>query len=102
MIGAHVRGITGWAQPCSISGNSSAAWEEDLAWNRYVCISIEGGVRAGMVQFIKEKYWEYEYQEVMSPNMYNLQLWETSGHAAHYKVPFPVPLPIAGAQSPAS
>lgn len=36
-------------------------------------------------QFIKEKYWEYEYQEVVSPNMYNLELWETSGHAAHYK-----------------
>lgn len=54
-----------------------------------------------MVQFIKEKYWEYEYQEVMSPNMYNLQLWETSGHAAHYKVAPPLPLPIAGAQSPA-
>lgn len=23
--------------------------------------------------------------QVLSPNMYNMQLWETSGHAANYK-----------------
>jgi threonyl-tRNA synthetase len=40
------------------------------------------------VQYIKEKYWEYEYQEVVTPNMFNLELWHTSGHAAHYKVAF--------------
>ena len=39
------------------------------------------------MQYIKEKYWEYEYQEVVTPNMFNLELWHTSGHAAHYKVP---------------
>ncbi len=37
-------------------------------------------------QYIREKYWEYEYQEVVTPNMFNLDLWVTSGHAAHYKV----------------
>ena len=37
-------------------------------------------------QFIREKYWEYEYEEVVTPNMYNLDLWKTSGHADHYKV----------------
>ena len=36
-------------------------------------------------QFIREKYWEYEYDEVVTPNMYNLDLWKTSGHADHYK-----------------
>jgi glycyl-tRNA synthetase (class II) len=39
------------------------------------------------LQYIKEKYWEYGYQEVVTPNMFNLELWHTSGHAAHYKVP---------------
>lgn len=34
---------------------------------------------------LQEKYWEYEYDEVVSPNMYNFQLWQTSGHADHYK-----------------
>jgi hypothetical protein len=34
----------------------------------------------------REKYWEYEYDEVVSPNMYNFDLWVTSGHADHYKV----------------
>jgi threonyl-tRNA synthetase len=37
------------------------------------------------LQFIREKYWEYEYEEVVTPNMYNLDLWKTSGHAEHYK-----------------
>jgi hypothetical protein len=38
------------------------------------------------LQYIRQKYWEYEYHEVVTPNMYNLDLWHTSGHAAHYKV----------------
>ena len=33
----------------------------------------------------REKYWEYEYEEVITPNMYNFDLWRTSGHADHYK-----------------
>ena len=37
-------------------------------------------------QYIRDKYWEYEYQEVVTPNMFNLDLWKTSGHADHYKV----------------
>ena len=28
---------------------------------------------------------EYEYEEVVTPNIYNFDLWKTSGHAAHYK-----------------
>ena len=38
-----------------------------------------------LVSFIREKYWEYEYDEVITPNVYNFDLWKTSGHAAHYK-----------------
>ena len=34
---------------------------------------------------IKEQYWQRGYTEVVTPNMYNLKLWETSGHAAKYK-----------------
>ena len=37
------------------------------------------------LQFIKDKYWEYEYEEVVTPNIYNFDLWRQSGHAAHYK-----------------
>lgn len=37
------------------------------------------------MQFIKEKYWEYEYEEVVTPNIYNFDLWKTSGHSDHYK-----------------
>ncbi|XP_062025534.1 threonine--tRNA ligase, mitochondrial 1-like [Rosa rugosa] len=38
-----------------------------------------------LMEFLKNQYRERGYQEVMSPNMYNMQLWETSGHAANYK-----------------
>jgi threonyl-tRNA synthetase len=38
-----------------------------------------------LMDFIRSQYRERGYQEVMSPNMYNMQLWETSGHAANYK-----------------
>ncbi|KAK3246693.1 hypothetical protein CYMTET_43779 [Cymbomonas tetramitiformis] len=38
-----------------------------------------------LMQFIKEKYWEYDYDEVITPNIYNFDLWRTSGHADHYK-----------------
>lgn len=37
------------------------------------------------VQFIKDKYWEYEFEEVVTPNIFNFDLWKTSGHADHYK-----------------
>uniref|UniRef100_A0A7N0T8G6 threonine--tRNA ligase n=1 Tax=Kalanchoe fedtschenkoi TaxID=63787 RepID=A0A7N0T8G6_KALFE len=35
--------------------------------------------------FIRSQYWQRGYEEVKSPNMFNMQLWETSGHAANYK-----------------
>ncbi|GAV64579.1 tRNA-synt_2b domain-containing protein/TGS domain-containing protein/HGTP_anticodon domain-containing protein/tRNA_SAD domain-containing protein [Cephalotus follicularis] len=38
-----------------------------------------------LMEFIRNQYWERGYQEVKSPNMYNIKLWETSGHAANYK-----------------
>jgi threonyl-tRNA synthetase len=39
----------------------------------------------GRAQFIREKYWEYEYEEVVTPNLFNFELWQRSGHAEHYK-----------------
>ncbi|XP_020869722.1 threonine--tRNA ligase, mitochondrial 1-like [Arabidopsis lyrata subsp. lyrata] len=38
-----------------------------------------------LMAFIKKEYWKRGYTEVMSPNMYNMKLWETSGHAANEK-----------------
>ena len=51
------------------------------------CFFMPAGARIfnELISFIKEKYWEYEYDEVVSPNIYNFSLWETSGHAAHYR-----------------
>jgi len=39
----------------------------------------------GLVNFIKQQYWERGFEEVITPNMFNLDLWHTSGHAKHYK-----------------
>lgn len=36
-------------------------------------------------QLMREKYWKYGFEEVVTPNMFNMELWNTSGHAAHYK-----------------
>ncbi|CAH8344301.1 unnamed protein product [Eruca vesicaria subsp. sativa] len=38
-----------------------------------------------LMGFIKEQYWKRGYTEVITPNMYNVKLWKTSGHDAKYK-----------------
>merc|ERR1712223_980225 len=37
-----------------------------------------------LVAFIKEEYWKRGFSEVISPNIYNAKLWQTSGHWDHY------------------
>ena len=39
-----------------------------------------------LVEFIRSEYWKRGFQEVVSPNLYNSKLWETSGHWQHYSV----------------
>lgn len=38
-----------------------------------------------LIEFIKEHYWQRGYDEIITPNIYNLDLWHQSGHALHYK-----------------
>jgi threonyl-tRNA synthetase len=38
-----------------------------------------------LIQFIKDHYWKKGYEEIITPNIYNLDLWHQSGHALHYK-----------------
>ncbi|XAR64566.1 Threonine--tRNA ligase [Bertholletia excelsa] len=51
------------------------------------CFFLPHGARVynKLVEFIRNQYWKRGYEEVVSPNIYNMQLWETSGHAANYK-----------------
>ena len=37
-----------------------------------------------LIDFIKGQYWARGYTEVVTPNVYNSKLWETSGHWQHY------------------
>ncbi|KAK2770849.1 threonyl-trna synthetase [Colletotrichum kahawae] len=38
-----------------------------------------------LLAYIKEQYFKRDYHEVISPNMYNADLWKISGHWDHYK-----------------
>jgi threonyl-tRNA synthetase len=38
-----------------------------------------------LIDFIKGHYWNRGYDEIITPNIYNLDLWHKSGHALHYK-----------------
>lgn len=38
-----------------------------------------------LISFIRSFYWKKGFVEVITPNMYNLDLWHQSGHALHYK-----------------
>ncbi|KAL3313863.1 Threonine--tRNA ligase 1, cytoplasmic, partial [Cichlidogyrus casuarinus] len=37
-----------------------------------------------LMNFIRNEYWKRGFTEVITPNMYNTKLWETSGHWQHY------------------
>uniref|UniRef100_A0A7S3AP41 Probable threonine--tRNA ligase, cytoplasmic n=1 Tax=Haptolina ericina TaxID=156174 RepID=A0A7S3AP41_9EUKA len=51
------------------------------------CFFLPHGCRIynKLMEVIRQQYWLRGYSEVVTPNMYNLKLWETSGHAAKYK-----------------
>ena len=51
------------------------------------CFFLPHGTRLylALCGLIREQYWQREYMEVVTPNMYNINLWHTSGHAAKYK-----------------
>jgi threonyl-tRNA synthetase len=38
-----------------------------------------------LIEFIRKQLWERKYTEVITPNVFNFDLWWTSGHAEHYK-----------------
>ncbi|KAF9912563.1 threonyl-tRNA synthetase [Linnemannia zychae] len=51
------------------------------------CFFLPHGARIynTLMSFIKSEYHKRGYTEVMSPNMFNVKLWKTSGHFENYK-----------------
>ncbi|KAI7757008.1 hypothetical protein M8C21_003385, partial [Ambrosia artemisiifolia] len=51
------------------------------------CFFLTHGTRITekLMAFIRSEYRKRGYLEVTTPNIYNMQLWKTSGHAANYK-----------------
>lgn len=51
------------------------------------CFWLPHGTRIyqGLVDLIRGEYVKRGYQEVITPNMFNSKLWETSGHWGNYK-----------------
>lgn len=38
-----------------------------------------------LLDFLRKEYWKRGYTEVQTPNLFDFDLWHTSGHAANYK-----------------
>ncbi|TCD62131.1 threonyl-tRNA synthetase [Steccherinum ochraceum] len=51
------------------------------------CFWLPHGTRIynTLVEMLRSEYFKRGYQEVISPNMYNNKVWETSGHAQNYQ-----------------
>ncbi|RKP26240.1 hypothetical protein SYNPS1DRAFT_32780 [Syncephalis pseudoplumigaleata] len=51
------------------------------------CFFFPHGARIynALLDFMKQQYRHFEYQEVITPNIYNVKLWEQSGHWQNYK-----------------
>ncbi|KAH0612816.1 uncharacterized protein H6S33_009196 [Morchella sextelata] len=51
------------------------------------CFFLPHGTRIynTLVEFLRSEYWKRGYEEVITPNMYNSKLWETSGHWQNYQ-----------------
>jgi threonyl-tRNA synthetase len=51
------------------------------------CFWMPHGARVynKLMDFIRKQYWQRGYTEVITPNIFNLQLWEISGHAQLYR-----------------
>lgn len=51
------------------------------------CFFLPHGTRIynTLVEFLRAEYWKRGYEEVITPNMYNAKLWETSGHWQNYQ-----------------
>ncbi|KAJ1506654.1 threonyl-tRNA synthetase [Coelomomyces lativittatus] len=56
-------------------------------WSPGSCFFLPDGAHLynTLMTLMKEAYIERGFQEVITPNLFNVQLWETSGHWAKYK-----------------
>ena len=45
----------------------------------------EARIYNALIAYIRDLYWRHEFEEVVTPNLYSMALWDKSGHAAHYK-----------------
>lgn len=59
---------------CNSYSQYYSAWHCALAWQ----------ILTSTLFVFKEEYHRRNFTEVLSPNMYNSKLWETSGHWQHY------------------
>lgn len=66
---------------------------EDRAWSFAVAahsipllgiVLLAWQILTSTMSVFKEEYHRRNFTEVLSPNMYNSKLWETSGHWQHY------------------
>uniref|UniRef100_A0A1I8FU34 threonine--tRNA ligase n=1 Tax=Macrostomum lignano TaxID=282301 RepID=A0A1I8FU34_9PLAT len=81
--GPHVP-HTGRIKAMMVTRNSSAYWEGKLSPGSCFFYPRGAHIYNTLVAFIREEYWKRGFSEVITPNIYNAKLWETSGHWQHY------------------
>ena len=59
-------------------------WFSDLSPGNPFFTASGTAVYQKMQQFLREKYQEYEYKEVITPQIYHSDLFKASGHLNHY------------------
>lgn len=70
------------------------------------CFFLPHGARVynRLQGLIRSEYWKRGYNEVVTPNMYNINLWRISGHADHVRAEAPesraLPLLVCSAHTP--
>jgi len=68
-----------------ISAKQNLIWFHELSPGSAFWLPHGTRIYNALINFIKAQYWKRGYDEIVTPNMYNLELWNRSGHALHYK-----------------
>jgi threonyl-tRNA synthetase len=66
-------------------GNKSSSSFHELSPGSAMWLPHGARICNTITAYLKEQYWKRGYEEVITPNMYNSDLWKTSGHWQNYK-----------------
>jgi len=68
-----------------IAHNQKLIYFHDLSPGSAFWLPHGTRINKKLIGFIRKEYWKRGYDEIITPNIFNLELWHKSGHAQHYK-----------------